>query len=148
MYYSVEELDSAVSKTIKEVQRRTLETKEFIRGYNDCAALLAIYDRNLRGKKSRAFDVISLFEWNSVKEFIQKLYLRGYTVKEYMQYCNYEIVKDKKPNLGDVAFDNGAMLCDGEFWVSVNEDNTGVYFPKQKMFLERKLSVIARPLRS
>ena len=148
MYYSVEELDSAIKKTIKEVQRRTLESNEFIRGYNDCAALLAIYDRNLRGKESRAFDVISLFEWNSVKDFVQKLYLRGYTIKQYLEYCNYEIVKNKRPILGDVAFDNGAMLCDGDFWVSVNENNTGVFYPKIRTYFDRKIHLIARPLRS
>jgi hypothetical protein len=65
-----------------------------------------------------------------------------------MEYCGYQLIKNKRPLLGDIAFEDGAMINDGDFWVSTEENNTGTRRRRQTNFLERHLLVLARPIRS
>jgi hypothetical protein len=146
MYYTEEEMNSALTQAITEINLRTSKSDTYKRGHNDCFAFLALYDEILKGK-SKAFDEV-LFEWDTTKEFVKKLYTKGYTIRTYLEYCGYEIIKSKRPKLGDTAFYDGAMICDGRFWVSTNEDNTGIRNVKQKFFFESTIPVIARPTRS
>ena len=143
-FYSEEECLVALTKARVEIERRAKFAGEYKRGFNDCAAFLAVYDNYLRDE-SRAHDKL-VFEWNSVKEFVQKLYLRGHTVKSYLEYCGYHIVKNQGPILGDVAYDNGGMIYDGYFWVSTNEDNSGI--ERKKIGVKDPRVLIARPIRS
>lgn len=144
-FYSDEECTVALTKAVVEINKRAAFTSDYRRGFNDCFALLALYDEYLKGE-SRAFDKI-FFEWDSTKEFQQKLYLRGYTIDTYLEYCGYHIVKNKRPQLGDVAFENGAMINDGDFWVSTDENNKGVKDKRQVFSFEPRI-LLARPIRS
>lgn len=146
-YYTDEELRSALQRAVDAINAITKDCKEYTRGTNDCFALLRVYDEMLRGSDSRAGDLIT-FSWNSPKEFLVKLKREGFSIEEYSQYCGYETITNKRPKLGDIAFDNGALLCNGDFWLSTSENNIGVVTVKQKMFLEPKLKLIARPMRS
>ena len=146
MYYSDEEMSEALQRACMTIDALTERCEEYTRGTNDCFALLAEYDKELRGE-SKARDKI-MFRWKTTKEFIVGLAKEGYNLEQYMRYCGYEIIPSKRPVLGDIAFENGAMISGDGFWVSTNENNTGVYNTRQVQFLERKLHVLARPIRS
>ena len=145
MYYEQHELVAALKKATHELDMRARWLGEYQRGFNDCFAFLALYDEYLSGK-SRAFDKVD-FHWNTTREFVGKLYKAGYTIPSYLEYCGFEIVKNKRPILGDVGFMNGAMISNGSSWVSTNEHNHGVMPYKQMFYYEHDM-VIARPTRS
>lgn len=146
-YYTEEEMTKALQRASKTINLLTEACEEYTRGINDCFAFFAEYDKELRGEKSKARDVIK-YRWKSTREFVVKLAREGYSIEDYAVNCGYEIVGNKRPILGDVAFDDGAMICDGSFWVSTDENNKGVKFKRQTMFLERNTPIIARPIRS
>jgi len=146
MYYTEEELTQALERARVKIDKITERTSEYTRGTNDCFALLVAYDEELRGKESKARDLIS-FKWKSTREFVVKLARRGLSIEDYAVECGYELVNSKRPLLGDIAFEQGAMINDGSFWVSTHEDNRGTYNLRQVQFLERKLS-LGRPIRS
>ncbi|MDB4378637.1 hypothetical protein N9Z41_02585 [bacterium] len=145
-YYTNYEMLQALEAATNKINRLTTKLERYTRGKNDCLALFVEYDTELRKEKSTAKDLID-FNWGSTEEFVVKLLKKGYDLPSYAKYCGYEIVKNKKPKLGDAAFDNGAMISNGSFWVSTDERNTGVINKKQQMFLETKATIIARPLR-
>ena len=68
--------------------------------------------------------------------------------------ANYEIIKDKRPKFGDIAFerpteDGGAAMIAGDSrWVSTDEKRLGSVEKRPIFFLERKLLLLARPVRS
>jgi hypothetical protein len=137
---------TALSSAVQKINDLSKSLKIYKRGINDCLALFIEYDKALRKEKSTASDIID-FTWDSTEEFVMKLIQKGYSLPAYAKYCGYEIVKDKRPKIGDAAFDDGAMITNGSFWVSTDERNTGVINKKQHMFLETKATIIARPLR-
>ena len=145
-YYTEEECTAALQRATVTINKITESCENYTRGINDCFALLAEYDLELRGK-SKARDHVK-FRWKTTKEFVVKLAREGYSLSDYMEYCGYKIVTNKRPLLGDIAFENGAMINNGDFWVSTNENNTGVANTRQAHFLERRLPVLARPIRS
>jgi len=140
------EIRLAIAKAEKEINFRAGHAGKYVRGYNDCLALLMSYDTHLRGMYSKAYGLID-FNWESSKEFGEKLYYeKRMTPAELTQYCGYKIVLSKRPQLGDIAFENGsAMIAGDAFWISTCESNRGVVNKKQRMFLERHLSFLARP---
>ena len=146
MYYEQKELTEALERARVKIDKITERSGEYTRGTNDCFALLVAYDEELRGKESKARDLIS-FKWKSTREFVVKLARRGLSIEDYAVECGYELVNSKRPLLGDIAFEQGAMINDGSFWVSTHEDNRGTYNLRQVQFLERKLS-LGRPIRS
>jgi hypothetical protein len=146
MYYTEEEMLGALERATDTINLLTASCTEYTRGFNDCFALLVEYDLELRGT-SKARDVVT-GSWDSVKDWCLQLARKGYSVESYLQYCNYEIVKDKRPKIGDIAYYEGGMINNGDFWISTNEENTGVYNRMMKKFYERKIPIIARPLRS
>jgi len=145
-YYTEEEITGALQRATRTINLLTESCTGYTRGINDCFALLAEYDKELRGE-SKARDLIK-FKWKSSREFEVKLAHEGYSIASYMEYCDYKLINDKRPLIGDIAFEDGAMISGDGFWVSTNENNTGVYNTRQVQFLERKLHVLARPIRS
>lgn len=145
-YYTEEECLGALQRAKETINLKTESCKKYTRGINDCFALFAEYDLELRGK-SKARDVLD-FEWESTREFVRKLMGNGYGLKQYAEYCGYEVIPSKRPMLGDIAFEEGAMINDGKFWVSTKEDNSGCHNLRQSLFLERNILVLARPIRS
>ena len=84
-YYSEEECLGALQRATDNINQLTNACKEYTRGVNDCFALLANYDLELRGK-SKARDYID-FQWNKPREFAVKLKrIKGYTVSDYLIY--------------------------------------------------------------
>ena len=146
MYYTEKEMETALRRACQTINHLTESCTEYTRNVNDCFALLAEYDLELRGK-SKARDFIN-FEWNTTREFVYKLAKGGLTIEQMMIHCNYEIVRNKRPKLGDIAFKQGALINNGNFWISTNENNTGCYRMKQSFFLEPGIPVLARPIRS
>jgi len=146
MYYTVEEMSTALDAAKKTINDRTSCAETYTRGWNDCMALLIEYDKELRGS-TKAYGIID-FEWKTTKDFMLKLARKGVSLSQFAEYCSYEVIPSKRPKAGDIAFNQGAMVSDGSFWVTTNERNTGVVNSKQVMFLEYDFLLIARPLRS
>ena len=146
MYYTEEELTQALERARVKIDKITERTSEYTRGINDCFALMVAYDEELRGDKSIARDLIP-FRWKSTREFVVKLARTGLSIEDYAVECGYELIPSKRPLLGDIAFDNGCLINDGEFWVSTHEDNSGTWQSRQVQFLERHVS-LGRPMRN
>ena len=146
MYYTEEEMSGALQRACCTIDTITESCENYTRGVNDCFALVAEYDLELRGQ-SKARDLIN-FQWKSTREFAVKLSKEGYSLPEFGQYCGYEVVRNKRPQLGDIAFHFGAMVHDGTFWISTDENNSGTTASRQAFFLERHTTLIARPIRS
>jgi hypothetical protein len=144
-YYTEKECLEALNKATKTINDITNTCKEYTRGLNDCFAFFAEYDLELRGH-SKARDIIKT-PWKSTREWTVKLLRAGYDIESYAEYCGYNIIANRRPLTGDISFEKGAMLCKNGFWVSTNENNTGVENRRQAMFLERSIP-IARPARS
>ena len=144
-YYTEEEMTEALQRAIRTINLLTEGCTEYTRGINDCFALLAEYDKELRGS-TKARDYIK-FRWKTTREFAVKLGREGYSIEQYIEYCGYELVRDKRPLLGDIAFENGAMINDGIFWVSTDENNKGVKDKRQTFSIEPRI-LLARPIRS
>ena len=144
-YYTEEEMTEALQRATQTINLLTESCTEYTRGINDCFALLAEYDEELRGS-TKARDYIK-FRWKTTREFAVKLGREGYTIEQYIEYCGYELVRDKRPILGDIAFENGAMINDGIFWVSTDENNKGVRDKRQTFSIEPRI-LLARPIRS
>jgi|SRR5210317_82589 len=147
MYYTVEEMSEALQRAVNRINLITKDCENYTRGTNDCFALFAEYDYQLRGEASKARDLIK-FLWNSPREFVVKLAREGYSIYDFAEYCNYRLVSSKRPELGDVAFLSGVFICDGEFWVSPKETNEGICNKLQVMPVETRMTFIARPIRS
>ena len=145
MEYTQEELMAAVSSATQTINDRTKACKDFTYGTNCCASLLVAYDKALRGTSSKA-DIG--FQWSSVKDFLVKLRRHGFTVEGYFEHCGYEVVKNKRPLIGDVAFSGGCMIAGPNGWISTSHRNEGVIRSKQIMFIELNINIIARPKRN
>jgi len=144
MYYNLEELSVALNKATDNINYRTIFCKEYTRGINDCFALLFEYDMLLRSK-SKANEFFKE-PWNSSKGWFKYLYKSNHTIESYAEYCGYEIIKNKRPKLGDIAFEKGSAMIAGDgFWHSTCENNSGVNTNRQIMFVERHLTILARP---
>ena len=147
MYYDKEELLNALIKATIIINRRTKNTEKFTWGYNDCFCFLIEYDKALRGKKSQA-NSLKLY-YNNAKEYIRELRKEGYTIKSFAEYCNYEIRNDLRPKFGDIGYQDGSAIIAGNgHWVTTDENNLGVKRGRRYYFLDRHLTLLARPLRS
>ena len=144
MDYTQEELIEAINIATQTINDRTEACTEFTYGVNCCASLLMSYDKALRGSGSKA---TLGFQWSGVKDFVVKLRRHGFTVESYLEHCGYEIIRNKRPLIGDVAFHSGSMIASPRGWISTSEDNRGVVRSKQIMFLEMNIDTIARPKR-
>src|SRR6056300_904040 len=89
MYYTVEEMLTALDAAIKTINYRSSCGESYTRGWNDCMAFVAEYDKELRGSTS-AWDIVD-FEWNTTKEFLVKMARKGQSLKSLAKYCNYEV---------------------------------------------------------
>ena len=147
MYYSKEEITKALEKAIDSINNKTKSVKKFTWGYNDCFCFLIDYDKALKGNKSKAEEI--KVEYNNPKEYLLALRNKGFTLKTFAQYCNYEIRPDLRPQYGDIGYmDGSAVIADDGHWVTTDEDNSGIKQGSRYMFLDRRLSLLARQLRS
>jgi hypothetical protein len=147
MYYKLEEIISAIDKAKKIIRYKTSIVDRFTWGYNDCFCFLIEYDKALKGNKSKAEDVI--IEYNSPKEYLLGLRRQKFTLKSFAEYCNYEIRPDLRPQYGDIGYmDGSAVIAENGHWVTTDEDNSGIKQGSRYMFLDRRLNLLARPLRS
>jgi hypothetical protein len=147
MYYNEKEINYALIKATKIINERTKHLEKFTWGYNDCFCFLIEYDKALKGKKSQATKIN--LEYNNAKEYLRELRKKGHTLKSFAEYCNYEIRKDLRPKFGDIAYQNGSAIIAGNgHWVTTDENNLGVKKGRRYHFLDRHLSLLARPLRS
>jgi len=134
-------LDALAAATVT-INERTKALQHYTRGTNDCVALLTEYDRILRQGHTKA---ALPFTWENTRGFVLQLRRYGFTMAQYMESCGYQIIENKRPQIGDVAFEHGAMIAGQSGWVSTRETNEGVAVKRQMLFLERRLTFLARP---
>tara|TARA_R110000787_G_scaffold2708_6_gene10485 strand:- start:1274 stop:1726 length:453 start_codon:yes stop_codon:yes gene_type:complete len=147
-YYTKEECSTALKAAEARINELTRFSLTYTRGVNDCFALLVEYDKRLRGSTSVARQHIN-FEWETTKDFVVKLHKVGFTVEQYLEFLGYEIVSNRRPLIGDVAFEQGGIIIAGpRGWVSTLETNRGAAIKRPMTYLERHLKIIARPLRN
>jgi hypothetical protein len=147
MYYTVEEMTNALKQAKDNINNRTSKVDKFTWGYNDCFCFLIEYDKALKGKKSKAEKL--KIEYNNPKEYLLGLKRQGFTLKSFAEYCNYEIRPDLRPQYGDIGYmDGSAVIAENGHWVTTDEDNSGIKQGSRYMFLDRRLNLLARPLRS
>jgi len=146
-YYSEEERIIALEKAKNELNSR--KSKE-IWGYNDCWQFVSNYDLFLRGNNSKLKDLEINYDSPISWELQIKKLFRSYEI--FADYTNYKIVKNKKPKIGDVAYqimndgNISALIADKSHWVTARGDK-GVVRATQKMFLELSFPLIVRPIR-
>jgi len=51
--YTEDQLLTAIAKATEEINDKTFQIKDYVRGYNDCFAFLVCYEKHLRKEKSR-----------------------------------------------------------------------------------------------
>jgi hypothetical protein len=147
MYYELKEISNALLKAKESINSKTGEVNDFTWGYNDCFCFLIEYDKALRSNKSKAEDL--KVEYKNPKEYLLALRNKGFTLKTFAEYCNYEIRPDLRPQYGDIGYmDGSAVIAENGHWVTTDEDNSGIKQGSRYMFLDRRLSLLARPLRS
>ena len=145
-YYTENECNKAIATITEEITKEHAENPEYKWGANDCACLLTRYDKALRGADNSNAEIT--FKYNNTREFLVKLKREGFTVEEYLEFCGYEIIKNKRPIVGDVAFNEGAMIATNKGWIGITEKHSGIIRAKQMMYLELNINIIARPIRS
>jgi hypothetical protein len=146
MYYNLEELSVALDKATTIINNRTKD-EGFQRGFSDCYAFLVEYDRVLR-EQTKAYFVLN-FEYSNAKDFLRKLKSKGFSLKSFASFCDYEIQTKPRPKFGDIGYMNGSvMIADENWWVTTSEKGLGVTRVKQYTHFERNLSFLARPVRS
>lgn len=146
MYYSEEEISNALFNARKVIDSRTEKVTEYTRNYNDCWALVKEYDKALRG--TSLLDIN--FDYKTHEEFFEKI---KYDLKELAEKAGYEIIKNERPKFGDIAYESlfgigSAMIADNSWWVSTCEKNSGTKNRRKLYYIERRLLLLARPLRS
>ena len=120
----MDERDYALARATLELNKRAKFANEYRRGFNDCLAFLFIYDEYLRGH-SKARDYIN-FEWKTTRGFFIQMARHQKSLTEFAKHAEYEILRNEKPILGDIAFTERAMIYSYDNWLTTNEDNTGV----------------------
>jgi len=147
MYYELEEIINALKKAKKVINEKTSKLDKFTWGYNDCFCFLIEYDKALKGNKSKAEDIS--VEYNNPKEYLLALRSKGFTLKTFAEYCNYEIRPDLRPQYGDIGYmDGSAVIADDGHWVTTDTNNSGIKQGSRYHFFDRRLQLLARPLRS
>lgn len=144
MRYLYTELIAAVKEAGDEITTRTSQVETYKRGFNDCFAFVMLYDEKLRGT-TKSKDIVD-FDWKNSRDFIVKLNRRGFSLSDFATYCGYDIITNGRPELGDIAFQDGSAMIAGyeNMWISTCEKNTGLT-QRQMMFFERKLNLLCRP---
>lgn len=144
--FSEEEKSTALEKAIKEINDRSSKVKKVTFGYNDCWTFAAIYDQKLRQTGLEASRNID-FEYTNTFGFLRGLIKKDLDLEKLIEYCSYDIVTNRRPILGDVAYNYGATMIankDG-WWVTTSEKNEGIIHCHQISFIERNLKLLARP---
>lgn len=156
-FYTEQEMNSAIEEAMVEIQERTEDIQDFLRGVNDCFALLVEYDEALRGRsKAKDLDL----RYKSHLEFHRAIQTQKLpSIVRLATYCNYKLVKDGQARLGDVAYEGrskrgSAMICwkneeNKLVWISVDEINhTGVIDKREVKQVEDGQITIFRPIRN
>ena len=147
MYYKEKEISNAVKEAKRVISDRTEKVEKFTWGYNDCFCFLIEYDKALKGNKSKAEDVI--IEYSNPQEYLLGLRKQKFTLKSFAEYCNYEIRPDLRPQYGDIGYmDGSAVIADDGHWVTTDTNNSGIKQGSRYYFFDRRLQLLARPLRS
>jgi len=147
MYYEESRIKWALSEATRVINIRTKKSDRYIRGYNDCFAFLLAYEQALRGEQSLTRTII--LSYSDSKDFFKAMVekLNYKSLEGFAVAMKFEPVKDRKPLAGDIAFEKGtAMVADGIFWLSTNENLSGIRPVRRMRAKEVTPSLMARPI--
>jgi len=140
----------ALDKARRIINMRALLAGEYIRGHNDCFALVLEYERALRGDDSLSKNID--ITYNDEAEFLTELTNLGYaSLEAFTIAMGFELVANREPTTGDIAFETiqgqaTAMIAENNYWFSTDESNKGVRPRRKQIFKEINLTIHARPI--
>lgn len=150
MYFSEDEVNLALSRAKRVMQKRVAEKREREWGYTDCWSLVVLYDKFLRGSSTPLEDL--KLDYNDYKEFLNGVYANGYPdFGAFAKSFNYEKITNKRPKHGDIAYtlthdgSGTALIADCNWWVT-STGNTGVIEGRRIRPVETTLHFLARPI--
>ena len=147
MYYEESRIKWALSEATRVINIRTKKSDRYIRGYNDCFAFLLAYEQALRGEQSLTRTII--LSYSDSKDFFKAMEekLNHRSLEDFAVAMKFEPVKDRKPLAGDIAFEAGtAMVADKAYWLSTNENLSGIRPVRRMRAKEVTPSLMARPI--
>ncbi len=148
MYYDKEEIYSAIIKAETIISSRSKEVDKFTRNYNDCFSFIVEYTKALHKVRTPAEDVVDSLDYSCSIDFLMQLRRRGYTLEKFATVSNYEVILNFRPQFGDIGYFEGtALIAEDGRWVTVNEKTLEIDRSRKLNFLERRLKLLARPLR-
>ena len=157
MYYTEEEIETAINKASKILAEKSAKVSKFTYGYNDCFSFLVEYDKALRGTENTKLHQFSskFKDYKDVKSWLNNMTNNGfYNEKELAVHVGYKPKKEKKPSLGDIACqimkeNVGLFMVAGKtHWCSTCPENNGIYNTRRVSFYEPDLIFLATPIRS
>ena len=150
MYFTKEVISYAAEKAKKVIEERKALLEGYVRGLNDCWALIVQYDKHLRGG-STPLEELNL-SYKDYKEFIKQINKVGYNdFEDLARNMKYERVTDGIPQHGDIGYEMApdgtgtAILCDNNWWYTASERGINQY--RRTRILERRPVYHGRPLR-
>ena len=136
----------SIQKAVDTINKRAETSDTYMRGYNDCFALMIEYERALRGALSLSQSMT--FNYKTPEEFLPACNCKSFD--EVAEKFEFSPVNDRVPLLGDIAVENRrgiitAMLSNGDYWISTSEDNSGVQRKRRTLFKEIRPLLHVRP---
>jgi len=150
--YTEDQLLTAIAKATEEINDKTFQIKDYVRGYNDCFAFLVCYEKHLRKEKSRESSLHLVKGYHNQEGFFDSLNLSGYTsLEDLAKVMLFEPVKNRVPQTGDIAYEErqsigSAMIAEKDYWVSTTENKQGVKKRRKLLFKELRPILLARPV--
>lgn len=139
----------AIERAKSTIIDRNVNTSRYIRGYNDCFSLLLEYEKALRGDFSLAHTVN--LSYSDSQDFLIKLKVAGFkTLQSLSTHLRFSLVEDKKPKVGDIAFEvrqgkGMALLATPDGWLSTLEKTREVSIFRSLRSIELRPLLHARP---
>lgn len=152
MAYEEQDILNAIQAAKKEINYKTKKVNSYIRGYNDCFALLIAYEQHLRKDKSKFNLLPFCSNYKNHEDFIFQLSTQGYaSLDELAKIMLFEPVKDRIPKTGDIAYEErynigSAMIAEKNYWISTTENKKGVKACRKLLFKEIRPIILARPI--
>jgi len=150
MFYSEQEISTAILSAKHTINERT-QLGKLIWGYNDCWMLAVTYEGFLRGPKSLAHKLPDCGPYENHSEFLSRIREKGFSsLQDLAIIMKFETVADRKPQFGDVAYEERhgvgtTMIADRDYWISTGADALGITNSRRVLPKEIRPALLVRP---
>ena len=154
-YYSEQECLVALEHAKKLIASRKGRCSRIIRNYNCCYVLGQSYSDALRGMYEFGDNWHSqLDDFLNTRGMEIRIQQRGFeTIEEFILHQGFEVVKDRKPKVGDLAIiaarnnEVATAIADGdESWTGILGNGRAGSYSRRRLF-ERTLVGLYRPVK-